>query len=1074
MKRGQKTTSTLDEQASGSEKLCRITRDGDSAQMLSKLLNKIKRGTHPTKDDGTLDLPPAEVCSLALLKKPDEQVPATWKNIDVYPPMAKAIPAEPLDGILYRNRQRILDISETLGLSDEDFDGLVMPVIRNFASFVHLLPSSENHHHRGAGGALRHSLEVSFWSARAAEDIIFCRNSDPKERRRIEPLWRVATCVAGLLHDAGKPIADLTVTDANGEMWHPLEQPLYEFLRAKKREGYYLSWRGGRYKRHEAFTQRAFDKIVPSSFISHLMAHDPNIVFAINEAFYGMDDSNHIAKVVNWADQESVRRDALEDVERKTGGDFDYGLPVHRHVFNSIRRLMQNGNWKVNQPGAKIWHSDQGTFVVFKHGLNDIISDIKKEVGVTIRNDPDGLVDEFIQRGLVKPRYVPGGEPQSEDDLGDYYLYWVITPKVLENANGGDHIKLTAIKLDSPERLFRNEIPAAADINVWSTQELGGGFQPEFGSSRNVQVIQNDHVNTSTGEVLTEGQSDIAASGQATVDDSIDSVGTVGQDTPQDAGNDNAVGAQSNGDSKDAAAQSHGTETENPDKHSNDPEPLRSKSPEDDPKQQLLQRAKKGFASGAKSNKENQLNTKVQEPSSTDDHPEHNEKQSGSTPDISSILSSIDEDMEMPFGLSASSAPDQKGEGSDGASAAKLTESENPDESAADGKEVGVAENREVSSVSSAKSTNDHSDEPGDTKKSLRQENVQAQIKEPKSAPSPKKAAPNPLLDAGKTRTSRKQINPEAPVKKLGKYQKVTTKPSDASGLLKTSTSDPVQAFKQFVADNTATGAGQIIETLVETVIHKGEQLGRRWFLHKGSVAIAYPSAFDGITGSAADALARLDKARILKQNPKQPMSKVMEIDEVMSIVLDERTSNIVIRFLQEQEKSIDPLYVPPHPDLKVVRRSVAATPDRVTRKSPTKKASEGQKRIKASKKGNNSPSDAKVQCKNTAVQAEGNALSSSPDREERPARLDRIQEAETAMKLLVDQMIAGEGDLVDDMKEQDGEKRVPHSVVTLLKVRFPRLTVTLARQSFWKAAKAHGYEWQTNKGHFTLGVKEK
>ena len=380
---------------------------------------------------------------------------------------------------------------------------------------------------------------------------------------------------------------------------------------------------------------------------------------------------------------------------------------------------MQNGNWKVNQPGAKIWHSDQGTFVVFKHGLNDIISDIKKEVGVTIRNDPDGLVYEFIQRGLVKPRYVPGGEPQSEDDLGDYYLYWVITPKVLENANGGDHIKLTAIKLDSPERLFRNEIPAAADIHVWSTQELGGGFQPEFGSSRNVQVIQNDHVNTSTGEVLTESQSDIAASGQATVDGSIDSVGTVGQDTPQDAGNDNAVGAQSNGDSKDAVAQSHGTETESPDKHSNDPEPLRSKSPEDDPKQQLLQRAKNGFTSGAKSNKENQLNTKVQESSSTGDLPEQNEKQSTATPDISSILSSIDEDMEMPFGLSASSAPDQKGEGSDGASAAELTESENPDERAADGKEVGVAENREISSASSDKSMNDHSDEPGDNNSSV-------------------------------------------------------------------------------------------------------------------------------------------------------------------------------------------------------------------------------------------------------------------------------------------------------------------------------------------------------------------
>lgn len=195
--------------------------------MLSKILNKMRGGTHATRADGTLDLPPVESCSLEMLKRSGEQIPQKWKDIEIYPPIARAIPAEPLDGILYRNRERILDISEALGLRDADFDSLMMPVIRNFASFVHLLPSSENHHHRGAGGALKHSLEVAFWSARAAEDIIFCRNADPRERRKIEPLWRVATCVAGLLHDAGKPIADVTVTDENGELWHPLEQSLY-------------------------------------------------------------------------------------------------------------------------------------------------------------------------------------------------------------------------------------------------------------------------------------------------------------------------------------------------------------------------------------------------------------------------------------------------------------------------------------------------------------------------------------------------------------------------------------------------------------------------------------------------------------------------------------------------------------------------------------------------------------------------------------------------------------------------------------------------------------------------------
>src|SRR5690606_33083501 len=170
--------------------------------MLKKIFN-LFRSDESSTGAKSKSLPPVESCSLDLLKRPKSEVPKEWDAIEVYPPLAKSIPTEPIDGILYRNRERILQINEALGLSDEEFERFLMPVIRNFANFVHLLPASEAHHHRGTGGALRHALEVAFWSARAAEDVIFCLNSDPVIRRKTEPLWRVATCIAGLLHDAG-------------------------------------------------------------------------------------------------------------------------------------------------------------------------------------------------------------------------------------------------------------------------------------------------------------------------------------------------------------------------------------------------------------------------------------------------------------------------------------------------------------------------------------------------------------------------------------------------------------------------------------------------------------------------------------------------------------------------------------------------------------------------------------------------------------------------------------------------------------------------------------------------------
>ncbi|WP_166255955.1 MobH family relaxase [Marinobacter salicampi] len=994
-----------------------------------------------------------------MLKRSDEQIPQKWKDIEIYPPIARAIPAEPLDGILYRNRERILNISEALGLRDADFDSLMMPVIRNFASFVHLLPSSENHHHRGAGGALKHSLEVAFWSARAAEDIIFCRNADPRERRKIEPLWRVATCVAGLLHDAGKPIADVTVTDEKGELWHPLEQSLYEYLRQKKRNGYYISWRGGRYKRHEAFTQRAFDKIVPASFVTHMMAHDPNIMFAINDAFYSLDDSNHIAKIINWADHESVRRDAMEDVERKVGADFDYGLPVHRHIFNSIRRLVQSGKWTVNQPGAKIWHGDDGTFLVFKHGLTEIISDIKKEVGVTIRNDADGLVDELIQRGLVRPRYVPGGEPQSDEELGEYYLYWVITPKALEQAGGGQPIKLTTIKIDSAERIFRNEVPATADLKIWSTEDLGGGFQPEFGSGRGVSNVGGDAINTETGEVVARGTLDQPTEHSAPVSSPVEDPGGAGGDVQ---------GQESSEESEVLSVQQASSNTGTVQPHLADP----GMSPEDDPKQSLIYRARQGKPTPKP--KKPDFKEVQKEPVFRDTtdagRPEPSVEQQASQPkgpenDLQSVLAAIDDDMELPFGggsvepeLPNSIATQGSPAVDDQASSVGTQPPEIEAEKASPSPTLGSAQH-------------DASDTAGE--KELSQ--VQEQPAKPKGtakARNTKSAAPNPLLkksaEAAKTAGGR-----TVTVKRMGKYKDIAKKPSDSSVLYQPVDRDPVAGFKQFITDNTASGAGQIIETLVDSVIHKGELLGKRWFIEDGSVAIAYPSAFEGITSSSADALNRLDTAKLLKKNPKQPMSKVMEVHEVMAIVLDDRTSEIIIAYLKVQEHAIDPLYVPPHPDLKVVKRAVKAVPDRNNTALHREKSKDATNRERQPKKRTNSGKKSPVKSETKPAKQVAGEPEKSETGNDGSQNLTRHGIAAEAMIELVDQMIAGTGELTDDMTTDGEDKSVPHSVVDILKIRYPTLTQSSARKQFWVAAKKRGFGWSVNKGFFTLRKTE-
>jgi conjugal transfer pilus assembly protein TraI len=90
------------------------------------------------------------------LKDMDEE------DIPRYPPFAKGLPVAPIDKILATQAELIEKVRNSLGFTIEDFNRLVLPVIHRYAAFVHLLPASEAHHHRGAGGLFRHGLEVAF------------------------------------------------------------------------------------------------------------------------------------------------------------------------------------------------------------------------------------------------------------------------------------------------------------------------------------------------------------------------------------------------------------------------------------------------------------------------------------------------------------------------------------------------------------------------------------------------------------------------------------------------------------------------------------------------------------------------------------------------------------------------------------------------------------------------------------------------------------------------------------------------------------------------------------------------
>ena len=379
----------------------------------------------------------------------DEEIPR-------YPPFAKGLPVAPLDKILATQAELIEKVRNSLGFTVDDFNRLVLPVIQRYAAFVHLLPASESHHHRGAGGLFRHGLEVAFWATQASESVIFSIEGTPRERRDNEPRWRLASCFSGLLHDVGKPLSDVSITDKDGSItWNPYSESLHDWAYRHGIDRYFIRWRDKRHKRHEQFSLLAWHRIIPAETQEFLSKSGPSIIEAMLEAISGTSVNQPVTKLMLRADQESVSRDLRQS--RLDVNEFSYGVPVERYVFDAIRRLVKTGKWKVNEPGAKVWHLNQGVFIAWKQ-LGDLYDLISQDKIPGIPRDPDTLADILIERGFAVPNTV------QEKGERAYYRYWEVLPEMLQEAAGP--VKILMLRLESNDLVFTTEPPAAVTGEV--------------------------------------------------------------------------------------------------------------------------------------------------------------------------------------------------------------------------------------------------------------------------------------------------------------------------------------------------------------------------------------------------------------------------------------------------------------------------------------------------------------------------------------------------------------------------------------------------------------------------------
>ncbi len=372
-------------------------------------------------------------------------------EIPRYPPFLKGLPVAAPARIVATQRELIARLQDGLAFTDSRFDTLVRPVVERYAAFVHLLPASEAHHHRGAGGLFRHGLEVAFHAAQASQGRIFALDRSPAERRELEPRWRLAAGLAGLFHDAGKPVSDLSVSDREGRTtWRPLLGSLTDWAATNGVDHYFLRWRERRHARHETFGLLVLERILTPEVTAWLVDADPEIMQGLLSAVAGIDDGAVLGSLVTEADRASVERDLRENHIDPAATSL--GVPVDRYLLDAMRRLARGGKWQINVPGARLWMLAEGLHLVWPAGAEDVVSLLAADKVPGIPRDPDTLADILLERGHAIPRQETGSTPR----------YWRLAPAPL--ARDGQAVTLSMLRLASPELVLAGAPPAAIGL----------------------------------------------------------------------------------------------------------------------------------------------------------------------------------------------------------------------------------------------------------------------------------------------------------------------------------------------------------------------------------------------------------------------------------------------------------------------------------------------------------------------------------------------------------------------------------------------------------------------------------
>lgn len=368
-----------------------------------------------------------------------------------YPPFQRGWPARiPGAQLLKPHRATMQKLASGVRMPAGSFDRMLLPVFESFADFVHLLPASQSHHHRGPGGLLAHSLEVAMFAFNSCKCTAFDYSLFPAQRLVRENRWYVAAVIAALMHDLGKVLSDVIVADERGERrWDPMGPPIPAWAQANGIDRYYLTWNPDRHDVHRDLSATLIARFLPQELLVWLRESGPDIYSEMVNAMSGRDDSKRLATIVAGADSKSVELDMQKhggDASRQFG--MGTGVPIPAFVLDTMIHFLGQKDWLVNEPGHRVWVLGGHVFVVWPQASTEIAEYLQTQGVKAIPRSADVLGGILLDHKVVEA-------------AADGSIYWPVKVDKI-NAGRDKPIVLKCIKLTNPEALFRFDgIPAS-------------------------------------------------------------------------------------------------------------------------------------------------------------------------------------------------------------------------------------------------------------------------------------------------------------------------------------------------------------------------------------------------------------------------------------------------------------------------------------------------------------------------------------------------------------------------------------------------------------------------------------